>query len=249
LSALQDGSGIATRFGADYAGALRRIEAARDAAELAVLFGETTRRLGVASFAAEPQSPAQTRPGGFLLRDWPDTWLEIYARSSLATEVVELNEVHRQPPFGRGVSVRWWQVRDARPELGLRLFPALAAFGWRDGVVIPAGSVDGDGRVIVCGSRIDPSDEALVWLERLSRAMYDRACMLTLPRVTADEKLTPRERAALRLVAAGHGDAAIAEIMNIAPRTAHFHVENAKGKFAARTRAEAVGRALRAGIL
>jgi LuxR family quorum sensing-dependent transcriptional regulator len=57
--------------------------------------------------------------------------------------------------------------------------------------------------------------------------------------------LTPRELECLRWVALGKTDAEMAVILSISPRTARFHVENAKVKLRADTRIQAVAEAMR----
>lgn len=58
-------------------------------------------------------------------------------------------------------------------------------------------------------------------------------------------RLMPRELECLRWVALGKTDAEIAVILSISPRTARFHVENAKLKLRVATRVQAVAEALR----
>ncbi len=58
-------------------------------------------------------------------------------------------------------------------------------------------------------------------------------------------RLTPRELECLRWVALGKTDGEIAVILSISPRTARFHVENAKLKLRVATRVQAVAEALR----
>lgn len=60
---------------------------------------------------------------------------------------------------------------------------------------------------------------------------------------------TEREQAVLRLLAEGLTNAAIAQRLNIAERTAAYHVENLMAKLAANNRTEAVVAAIRAGWL
>jgi DNA-binding CsgD family transcriptional regulator len=61
--------------------------------------------------------------------------------------------------------------------------------------------------------------------------------------------LSPRETAALALVASGHPDAEIADALEIAPSTVKTLLARARGKLGARTRAEAVALALRSGLI
>ena len=55
--------------------------------------------------------------------------------------------------------------------------------------------------------------------------------------------LTRRELEVLRLVAEGHTDRSIAQLLVLSPRTIEMHVANCLGKLGCRSRAEAVHRA------
>lgn len=57
-----------------------------------------------------------------------------------------------------------------------------------------------------------------------------------------ENTLTPRERQVLELVAEGCNSTEIARRLEIRPATVRTHVEHARGKLGARTRAEAVAR-------
>ena len=61
--------------------------------------------------------------------------------------------------------------------------------------------------------------------------------------------LTAREREVLKLVADGLTTQKIARRLQIQPATVRTHVEHAREKLDARTRAEAVARALAIGVL
>lgn len=64
-----------------------------------------------------------------------------------------------------------------------------------------------------------------------------------------DMVLTPREREVLGRVAMGESSAEIAQALVISPETVRQHVQNALHKLGARTRAQAIGIALRTGQL
>ena len=57
--------------------------------------------------------------------------------------------------------------------------------------------------------------------------------------------LSMRESECLRLAAQGNTDSAIGRLLSISPRTARFHIENAKKKLGVTTRTQAVAEALR----
>jgi two-component system response regulator NreC len=63
------------------------------------------------------------------------------------------------------------------------------------------------------------------------------------------DSLTPREVEVLRLLALGHTNVEIAEILSIATRTVEAHREHVQQKLGARTRAQLVRVALDAGLL
>ena len=63
------------------------------------------------------------------------------------------------------------------------------------------------------------------------------------------EPLSPRELEVLRLLAAGHDNAAIAERLIVAVSTVKSHVSHILGKLGARSRLEAVLAARRLGLL
>ena len=65
----------------------------------------------------------------------------------------------------------------------------------------------------------------------------------------ASRRPTAREREILSMLAAGATDVQIARELTLSPATVQTHVRNAKAKLGARTRAQAVAVALRAGMI
>jgi DNA-binding NarL/FixJ family response regulator len=88
---------------------------------------------------------------------------------------------------------------------------------------------------------------------RAGLAVLDGAlaeAFLRTPRASAGaEPLTPREREVLALLAEGHANKAIAARLDISEHTAKFHVNSILGKLGASSRAEAIVRAARMGLV
>lgn len=78
---------------------------------------------------------------------------------------------------------------------------------------------------------------------------YARAGLALLPMRAEPPSLTQREVECLRWVAAGRSAPQIGMILGLSPNTVHAHVEAAKSKLGANSRAQLVLRAVMAGIL
>jgi predicted ATPase/DNA-binding CsgD family transcriptional regulator len=94
----------------------------------------------------------------------------------------------------------------------------------------------------------------LTWPEAVDAALaetHERALRPATPdRVDpADSGLTRREREVLRLVAAGHSNRAIAEILSISAKTAANHVSSILAKLGVETRTAAATQAVRDGLV
>jgi ATP/maltotriose-dependent transcriptional regulator MalT len=88
--------------------------------------------------------------------------------------------------------------------------------------------------------------------EAEARAAREALELLGAPGVgrrAATEELSPREVDILRLVARGLGDAQIAERLFLSPHTVHRHIANIRTKLRVPSRAAAVARATRSGLL
>lgn len=78
-----------------------------------------------------------------------------------------------------------------------------------------------------------------------SRFIWAYEALMLPPREASGVELTMREIECLRRVACGETNPQIAERLGVSPRTVKFHLTNAMTKLGARSRAEAVARALR----
>jgi DNA-binding CsgD family transcriptional regulator len=128
----------------------------------------------------------------------------------------------------------------------------IAGLGWNKGFAVPLHRGGTRfGLVSLAGKGVDPSPE--------DRARLAAACEFFLTRIKALDPhagstalpggLTARELACVRLVAGGHTDATVARELGIAKPTAHQHVETARKRFNARSRAHLVAIAVSLGLV
>lgn len=243
---------VTARYRSNAAEALGLLHRCESQAELRDRFRAAIRPHGFSTYAAgylpeaDAPSGAPVNPKPFLLLDWPGEWLELYARQGFARDDVILAEAARSTaPF------TWSEVKARRPGASAHIFAAASGFGWNDGFVVPvhdpsAPAGERVGIVSLAAANLDGFDAAArEGVARLALAAFARARLLAR-RGDADrpQRLPPREREALVLVAEGLDDAAIAERMRISRATAHSHVESAKRRLGAKSRAQAVAVAL-----
>ncbi len=191
--------------------------------------------------------------GGYFNSNWPDRWLETY--------ITERFFAHDPIPLAAMLNVlpvRWSDLLAGRAGFvptpdQRRVLEAGAAHGYRDGVCVP---IHGPGAYFAIGSYAgfapDTSDEVLDELHLLTLHADARFTALGARAAAAGgpgAALSAREIAALNCVLAGMTDAGAARSMGIAERTARFHIDNARIKLGAATRAQAVAAALALGLL
>lgn len=91
-------------------------------------------------------------------------------------------------------------------------------------------------------TELDFSDAELGALRAAGSVLMERATALARLEDEKAPSLTPRERDCMAYVAAGKSDWDISVILGISQATAHFHIENARRKLNASTRAHAIAR-------
>ena len=220
---------------------------ARTLPELNGLFNTFVRAFGFTAYAAG-FVPGQSAEQPFLLLDWPRAWLELYAREGFAAEdAVVAAAATADAPF------TWADVRRRQPGASARIFAAARSFGWTDGLLVPVriAAEDEPARLgvvsLAAPTLSDLSTEGRGLVAEGSAAALHRAVALRdAPEPAA---LSPRERGVLELVASGRGDREIGDLLGVSTATAHFHIERAKRKLGAITRAQAVAIALAGGMI
>ena len=120
-----------------------------------------------------------------------------------------------------------------------------------DGLILPVYRDDEPlAGFIFAGQNPDTSAVARATLQVLAHAAFEKFVELrdgtSHP---AASSLTVREAQCLRLIATGHEDAQVGQMLGISPRTVRFHVDSAKTKLGVTSRVQAIAKALREHII
>jgi DNA-binding CsgD family transcriptional regulator len=217
--------------------------------ELRGIFRQEIAREGFTASACGAFLPTESGPEPhFFFTDWPELWLKIYQeRNFVACDFGVAEARRRISPF------TWLEAKSARilSAAERELWDATEAFGWSDGFSVPIHGPAGYFGLVTMGgpARVLPH-ETRRHLHMLALAVHDRARALTGldPSAGPQAPLTARELECLRWVGAGHTDAQIAEMMHISATTVKTHVDGARLKLSARTRAHAVARMVVCGL-
>lgn len=232
---------------------LGKFDAEKTSAAAGSAFFDAIRPLGVrALFARSFPSRAVHIPTETLAKQQhvytrisPDGWEDAYARARL----------ERDSPLIRGVQTQassfvWSEAFPDSSRSPWQGWKVLSDFDLEDGIGVPVHGPGGYCAVVSLGfERIDLSPQERRALDLASIALHDHMRALSPLPAPSFTQLSERERDALAFVAEGKSDWEIGVILNIAQATAHSHVENAKRKMGARSRAQAVARAVRMGLI
>lgn len=175
----------------------------------------------------------------------PQAWIDAYKQGGLHTGNPTLFASAR-----RATAFRW-------TDCGFDEYKSWPGFalardlGYPDGFAVPCHGPGGRYGVLSFGfERIDLSRHEMLIIALAASVAHERMAVLSPPPAhrTKAPSLTPRERDCMAFVAEGLSDADIADRLGIGTVTAHAHVEHAKRKLGARTRAQAVARFYAAGF-
>jgi LuxR family quorum sensing-dependent transcriptional regulator len=234
----------------DIFSAIDEILRARTAEACIAVFRATLDRCGIDTFASGEVDLRFRSRSVFHVIDWPEDWRTYYFNSGL---------VHRDPLVGalenRISPFTWTELRADRtlPQAGTQALERAAEAGWTDGLVVPlprgGGHRVGIVSLVARKSRVTRAQKR--FLPALCICFHERLRGLvaahSLP--TAPAGLTSREFDCLQLVAKGMSDRQIAAVLNVAVSTAHEHVEHARKRFEAATRAELAAAAVSLGVI
>lgn len=217
--------------------------------ELRGIFRQEIALEGFTASACGAFLPVESGPEPhFYFIDWPQAWLQLYQERNFVSCDFGVAEARRRiSPF------TWLEAKSARSLSAAEreLWEMSASFGWTDGFSVPIhGPAGYFGLVTMGGAKRVLPQATRRHLHMLSLAAHDRARELTGtdPAIGPVSPLSPRELECLRWVGAGHTDAQIAGVMRISASTVKTHVDGARLKLNARTRAHAVARMVVCGL-
>ena len=123
--------------------------------------------------------------------------------------------------------------------------------GFPNGIATPCHGPAGYVAVVSLGFSVAPamSPEERNAIQLASMVLHNRMRELSSLRNQDLPKLSGRERDCMAFVAEGKSDWEISAILGVSHTTVISHVQNAKRKLGAATRAQAVARCLTAGLL
>jgi DNA-binding CsgD family transcriptional regulator len=176
----------------------------------------------------------------------PPGWETFYAERRFQ----DLNYLEREAR-GRAKPFAWSEIKLISPA-ERDLARALIDNGFPDGIATPCHGPHGYLGVVSLAferlTEVSPHDRAAI--EMASLILHSRMRDLAAPPSTkAPQALTPRERDCIGFIADGRSDSYIADVLGIADVTVLTHVQNAKRKLGAKTRAQAVAFCINRGLL
>jgi DNA-binding CsgD family transcriptional regulator len=219
-----------------------RLRQCETIAACAALFRHTIAPYQFDTFACGELDLVRKERHAFFVIDWPEAWRRFYLGNGIMERdpVVASLAVHRQPFTWSDLIADRNLSRDAKEVLALA-----ASHGWTEGLVIPIprGAKDRYGLVSLAGKGPPLDDDSRAVLSLMGICFFDyvRSLVPQCGFAAPPAGLTAREMECIRLVAQGNPDRAIAKILQISHPTAHEHVESAKRKLRASTRAEMIG--------
>jgi DNA-binding CsgD family transcriptional regulator len=214
----------------------------------AALFGKLATQFGFDTFACGDYDALDLPRSSYLATAWPTDFKKFY----YGEERLEPDPIRWIIPKAFA-PITWSDLlAETRTARNMRRgIDASAHFGWRESIVVPIGPI-GFRRSIVSlkGARrpLSPHERSLITMA--APPFFERVRSLQPQNIVAHSVvLTNREAQCLAYVARGLSDNDIADTLAVAAATAHLHVENAKRKLGAKTRAHAVALALGRGLI
>ena len=175
----------------------------------------------------------------------PPGWEELFSERRIAESNFMVRELSRRSePF------RWLQS-EIRTESERELAQVLKDWNFPDGISAP---VRGPGGYLGVTSlaferlhQLAPEEKMAIGLA--ATVLHHRMCALSPSEQAEPARLSPRERDCLALVAEGRPDWEIGELLGIGETTVVTHVQNARRKLGAKSRAQAIAVCIARGLI
>ena len=219
------------------AGWLRAIGGCSQIDGLATLVFQLSGSLSLCAAAGGMLTGPKSASGDlFYFNNWPAAWLRTYQEHAM----FDRDPVVRWA-LGSGTPVTWIDLR-ARLDLldpGHGLFELAALHGYTEGYVLPVRTTSGHlGLLSLAGDRLPLSIEEQGLLQVVGSAAINRAEAITQEQSTELLKaFTARERECVALLVQNLSEGEIAALLGISATTARFHLDNARSKMRASSRA------------
>jgi LuxR family quorum sensing-dependent transcriptional regulator len=214
--------------------------------ELGEIFCTQIRQLGLTCAASGiVTGPRASSANPFHFNNWPLEWRSEYAREGY---------LHSDPlarhALTSGAPATWTNVISALPRTdpGHKVCAAAAKHGFLEGMVIPFRDWDGEiGMVTMGGDRPKLAADEATFLTAMSSTAFFAAEALhrAAQSRTARGAFTPRELDCIALLGDGLTDGEIATALRVSRETVVSHMENARRKVGARSRAHLLSIAMR----
>jgi LuxR family quorum sensing-dependent transcriptional regulator len=218
---------------------------ATSAAEVGRGFFAALRPYGIRAIWARSQRTADPDDVVSYSRISPPGWEELYAERRFSDGNFLMREL-----ASRVQAFRWSDV-ELKTDRDREMMGSLGDFAIDDGIAAPAHAPGGYSGVTSLAferlGALSPAERRAIGVAGLVLHLQMRE--LTPRAVFAARPLSPRERDCLGFVAAGLSDWEIGERLGVAETTVISHVQNARRKLGARTRAQAVALALLGGLI
>jgi len=214
--------------------------------DLGEIFCIQLRQLGLTCAASGiVTGPRALSANPFHFNNWPPEWRRVYDREGY----LHIDPLARHA-LTSGAPATWTDVMSSLPrnDPGHQVFAAAARHGFAEGMVIPFRNGDGEiGMVTIGGDRPKLNPDEATFLTAIASTAFFTAEALhsTAHRASQRGTFTPRELDCIVLLSSGLTGAEIAKALGISQETVVSHMENARRKVGARSRAHLISIAMR----
>jgi len=232
-------------FTAEAAGLLQEVESQKSETDLRALVGDVTRRLGYQSYTICDMAGTERR---LAISSFREDWLESYFAYGYQDHDPVLRTMARAPS-NFAWDRRFFERRRMMTAASDSMFADAEKHGLGRGQSLFLDRFAGGAVMVSAIAETLPEEAEAVFGLSYSIA-YRRLHALAIAAARrSDRALSRRERECLVWVANGRTDPEIATILGLTSETVRSHVKNANRKLKARTRAEAVGKAIWLGFI